>query len=269
MQVLHSSFFNNYLENVLLVAYPIAAIMLTGLLLGWLARRSFAYLWQSIGMPGVMLTAVIGVPVHELSHALMCILFGHKIDGIMLLNFSALRGGQAGYVQHSYNPTNPWQAIGTFFISMGPVFGGVLVIWAALQYLLPIHGLAAGGLFVGNIDWQAIAPAFTSLFSSLFDTAYITNPRWWMFMYIAVSIAAHMDPSATDYRSSAWGIVFILVVTLLATVIFGTFSSNVRGFFDMAANRILMVLVLAVFFGLINFALSYGIHTGYKLVFRK
>ncbi|MGE5418223.1 MAG: hypothetical protein ACM3UZ_15905 [Acidobacteriota bacterium] len=269
MQILHSSFFYSFMNNVLQVAYPIAAILLTGLLLGWLARKSFAFLWKSVGMPGVMLTAIVGVPVHELSHAFMCILFGHKIDGIMLLDFSALRGGQAGYVQHSYNPTNPWQAIGTFFISMGPVFGGVLLIWAALQYLIPNPGLATGGLFMGQIDWQAIYPAFAQLFSGLFDTAYLADPRWWIFMYIAVSIASHMDPSATDYRSSAWGIAFILVVTLLITAIFGSFSPNVQGLIDMATNRILMVLVLAVFFGLINFVLSYGINTGYKLLFRK
>jgi hypothetical protein len=73
--------------------------------------------------------------IHELSHALFCIIFGHKIQEMKL--FSPENDGTLGYVNHSYNPKNPYQQIGNFFIGTGPIWGGVLLLYVASYFLLP------------------------------------------------------------------------------------------------------------------------------------
>ena len=52
-------------------------------------------------------TAVLGTPVHELGHAVMCPLFGHRIRAMKLWN-PRKAAGLYGYVEHTYNPKNLW-----------------------------------------------------------------------------------------------------------------------------------------------------------------
>ncbi|MBQ2734520.1 MAG: hypothetical protein IJF33_01675, partial [Clostridia bacterium] len=52
-------------------------------------------------------TATIGTPIHELGHALMCPLFGHKIKK-MRLWLPTAQDGTYGFVEHSYSKRNLW-----------------------------------------------------------------------------------------------------------------------------------------------------------------
>lgn len=81
-------------------------------------------------------TAVIGTPIHELGHAAMCLLFGHRIERIKLWSPTA-RGGTYGYVEHSYNRHNPWARMGNLFIGLGPIFSGLAVIVLMLHLCFP------------------------------------------------------------------------------------------------------------------------------------
>ena len=76
-------------------------------------------------------TALLGTPVHELGHAAMCLLFGHKITRMKLWSPGG-RGGLYGYVEHSYHRKNPWAQMGNLFIGMGPLFSGLGVVVLAL-----------------------------------------------------------------------------------------------------------------------------------------
>ena len=72
----------------------------------YLSKRVFftalIYIWQ---------TACF---IHELCHAVACIIFFHKI-----IRFAI---SPQPMVIHTYNKNNPYQSIGCFFISFSPVF---------------------------------------------------------------------------------------------------------------------------------------------------
>jgi hypothetical protein len=62
-----------------------------------------------------MVTGVVGVPIHELSHATFALIFGHKIKSIKLFQ-KPDENEVMGYVQHSYNQGSIYQQAGNFFI---------------------------------------------------------------------------------------------------------------------------------------------------------
>ena len=81
-------------------------------------------------------TGFIGTPVHELSHALMCVVFMNRITEIKLFQIDE-ESGTLGYVRHSYNPRNLYQLAGNYFIGVAPIIMGAVILYFAMRFLLP------------------------------------------------------------------------------------------------------------------------------------
>ena len=64
--------------------YMTGMIILVGFILGFLREHSMANFQRSFGWKAVAITAVIGVPIHEMSHAIFCFIFRHKIKKVVL-----------------------------------------------------------------------------------------------------------------------------------------------------------------------------------------
>ena len=87
-----------------------------------------ARFYQNFGSRGqavCIATGFIGTPVHEASHALMCLIFGHKITEIKFFQPNS-SDGTLGYVSHSYNPKNLYQKVGNLFFDLAPTLLGIL-----------------------------------------------------------------------------------------------------------------------------------------------
>ena len=125
-----------FVKTGLETLYLTGAIILVGLLLGFLENQSNRNFQRSLGRNAIMVTGVIGTPIHELSHALTALLFGHRITDIKLFQRPD-QDGVMGYVNHSYNSKNIYHQVGNFFIGIAPIFGGLLVIMALMGVLLP------------------------------------------------------------------------------------------------------------------------------------
>ena len=98
--------------------------VLTGLLLvSFLLER----LWLRIfSGRKYQLLIFLGVLVHEISHALGCLITGAKVHEIGL--FSA----RGSYVKHSQPKI---KVIGNFIISFAPIVGGIAFIWFISEVL--------------------------------------------------------------------------------------------------------------------------------------
>ena len=67
----------NFLVNTIIkttvdTLYLTGMIILVGFILGFLRDHSMENFQRSFGWKAVAITAVIGVPIHEMSHAIFC-----------------------------------------------------------------------------------------------------------------------------------------------------------------------------------------------------
>ncbi|MBN1989953.1 MAG: hypothetical protein JW783_11190 [Bacteroidales bacterium] len=229
----------NALLNFLKLAIVTTASQLTwllgllfifGLLLYVLARFTRATFAQYIGPRfNIFFTGWIGTPVHELGHALFCIIFRHKIIDIKLYNPNA-NNGTLGYVNHAYNPNSTYQKIGNFFIGVGPIIFGAFVLYTAFYYLVPNVNDVFANIEI-QIKWltKGVKGDFSGILGSLWGTTLLTlkslfrpenfsDFKFYIFLYLSLCIASHMELSPPDI-SGAWRgllslIIFFLVLNL-------------------------------------------------------
>lgn len=177
----------------------------------------------------VRLTGYIGTPIHEYSHALMCLLFGHTVKKVSVFGNSK-RSKTLGYVEHTYYRKNLYQQIGNFFIGVSPILAGGAVILLLVRLLTPemffamkretteIRVSLAGG-------FGGVIPSFFSglgaMLGSFFALQNFLDWRWWLCMVLSFSIAIHMEVSRSDIRSGIRGLGVISAMLLVADSILG------------------------------------------------
>ena len=155
-------------------------------------------------------TGFIGTPIHELSHALMCIVFFHKIKEIKFFQADS-KSGTMGYVTHSHNPKNIYQVTGNYFIGTAPLFVGTAIIFLMIKFIFPnvsteilrcfddVAVVQAEGVSLELliIYGQAIWKMFCSVIS-----AFQSGIEWILFVFIALCISIHMKLSGADIKNS-------------------------------------------------------------------
>lgn len=188
---------------------------------------------DGFGYAAVIATSVIGTPVHELSHALMCLLFAHRIEHIRLWKPNN-EDGRLGFVDHSYNPKNPYATVGNFFIGMGPLIFGCAVILLLLYFVFP-ETFRIFVSSVGSVPSDA-ADAF-SLIRTSFEAAfrmYAASSVAWYFkvgaLILIFSVSLHVNLSPEDLKGSTYAIPWLLVLCATFSGVctfFGTEAVNV------------------------------------------
>ncbi|MBR2908265.1 MAG: hypothetical protein IKC26_09540 [Clostridia bacterium] len=206
-------------QYALQIAVTVGMILLTGIVIA-AAKRLFLGCCGSGAYYVELITGLVGTPIHELSHAFFCILFGHKITGICLWTPNP-QNGNLGYVMHTYKRRNLWHQIGNFFIGVAPIIGGNAVLLLLLRLLLPD---AAGSVFSVTFTPPQDPSALPSLFLSaaltvlkaLFVPSNFLSFHWYLYLFFAVLIVLHMEVSRSDIRAGLWGLGFIALLWLLA-----------------------------------------------------
>jgi hypothetical protein len=204
----------------------LAPAALASLVLHWTERRMTFGLTRLAGRGAVLVTGWLGVPIHELSHAAMCVVFRHKIEKLVLFHPDP-ETGTLGYVNHSWNRRNPWQVLGTFFIGIAPLLGGSAVILALLQLLLPgtlrVPEVALPAGPGDSAGWAALGHGLRDTVEhaarTMFAPANLGSWRLWVFLYLALCVGSHISPSRPDLKGSLVGGLACFALLVVAGVI--------------------------------------------------
>ncbi len=215
--------FQQWVLQTLILLAPIVTLVS---LLHLLERVTLRQLAKRLGWRAVLWTGWIGTPLHELSHAAMCLVFRHRIDKLVLFE-PDLQSGRLGYVQHSYNPKNRFQQLGNVFIGVAPIVGGTAALCLLLFLFFPDAANAA-------VETDEIATAMhgqelvlvlqflgsrcAEVLSRIVNWNSLITLRLWVFLYLVLCIGTHMAPSKSDYQGAARGAVLLIGGWLLVAI---------------------------------------------------
>ncbi len=254
----------NYLFQIL---FSVGVIIVFGLIIAAL-NRAWCRMLGSKGVFAMRATGVIGTPVHEIGHAIFCLIFGHKVNGIKLYSMDTSTG-VLGYVNHSYNKKNVYQQIGNFFIGVGPIIFGSIVLTVLMLIMVPATFqkvfASLGG--INNLElgvfseetYYGMITVFIKIFTAIFSFENIKNWIWWIFIIISMSIATHMSLSKADVKGSILGFFVLLVLMFIVDGIIFLISPNIliamtsamiKGSFyiiSLLAIAVILLLILLLF----------------------
>ena len=179
---------------LLIGVLPWIAVALVMQLLSNSIRKSLAKIF---GIQGYIYLTAPGVMIHEIGHAIFCLIFRHKIVEMKL--FSPEEDGTLGYVNHSYNPNSFYQRIGNFFIGTGPIWFGVAVL-SLISWLLLPNEMQISNFFSLNFwgRWQS-----------------------YIWLYLALTISSHITLSPPDLAGSVDGGIAIMATALMGFLLLG------------------------------------------------
>ncbi len=253
--------FSSFLNQIL---FTVGVIFVFGLLIA-LGRRAFCNLLGSAGYKFILATGIIGTPIHELSHALMCLVFGHKITEIKLFQLHS-DDGTLGYVNHSYNPKNIYHQIGNFFIGIAPIVVGSAFLFLFMFLLTPatfsgvMAEIGAFNASNGTFEISSILELFVGILGAIFGGNSIGNFLWWIFFVLAIMISSHMELSGADIKGSVVGVLVFAGILLVVDVILGLIGTPVlAGFTGVIASAGLTVasfLLISLVFTAIMLAVA-------------
>ena len=256
--MLASSVVETLAHSLFLLALVIGPLVLFTWIIHWLEAATQRRLSSRFGWNSVLWTGWLGTPVHELSHALMCLVFQHKIEDMALFQPDRANG-RLGYVVHSYQRGNWYQEIGNFFIGIAPLLGGTAALLALLMVFFPETGQQS--LFGTDPElpfWSRVSQAMSGLFSGLFQPANLLTPKLWLFIYLVICIGSHMGPSADDYRGALKGgvlLAILLVATSLLVSLVGPDTADLnRTFGSLLVPVVAVLLSVVVLCGLATLA---------------
>lgn len=263
-----------FLNILVQLFYYIGGVVLVGYLIS-LINKTFYKIFPTITVCYV--TGFLGTPVHELSHALMCVVFGHKINAIKLFQIGS-EDGTLGYVQHSYNQKNIYQVIGNYFIGTAPIFCGSALLLLAMRYLAPTaffntYANLDEYIVLLQVDFSSlllteglkvVGAVIVSVFSAMLTDGFL----WWLFLIIAFCLALHMNLSGPDIQGSIKGCLLLIVLIVALNLILG-FTPIYNDFLDvmnLGGGYLFTALLLSLIFSLIMLAIGILLRLALKSV---
>lgn len=209
-----------FLACITQVLLWVGGTILVGVLIAF-GNKLFYKCTGTASMAVCLTSGVLGVPLHELGHALFCVIFFHKIVDMKLFMPSA-PNGVLGYVSHQYNPKNFYQKLGNFFIGVGPIImiSGVILLLEFLlvpsmfQYTAAINAAISENAGNGNVLWGLIL--YLKVF---FSVDSLLNWRWWIYVVLSSFICLHMNLSKPDIQGSLTGLLFTVIVFFVFPII--------------------------------------------------
>jgi hypothetical protein len=262
-----NAFIHIILISFVELLYLLGVLIGVGFLLGVLERISNRFFIQALGPRGVLLTAWIGTPIHEMGHLLMCFIWGHRVTKVKFLQLNS-PDGILGYVQHQYNRNSMYHQVGNFFIGLAPLFSGIGSLILGMYLFLPntyltltsqIHQQITFGTLDVNV-LKSVGVAVVAIIKSLFTLENLISPAFWIFLIIAISISSHIALSKADIEGSAKGLVMIFFLLFMINAIGKVLNIDTYNWIVHFAEYNAYVLVfsgIAIMLSIVTLLISY------------
>ncbi len=172
------------------------------------------------------LLSFFGTVLHELSHAIMCVIFRHKIEKIVLFTLKDQKA--RGYVNHQYNPRSMYQCLGCFMIATAPWLASLITVQLA---------------FPNVISYLPLEPFQTPYFFELVTYSDLS-------MLIPVSLIIFFCiPSRTDFVNATKSSV-IALLTIAAAFLIGDFFQLTSAYVEIIEQMLrLSYFTISLYFG--------------------
>ena len=150
------------------------------------------------------LTGYIGVPVHELSHALVCVLFGMRITKMAFYQPNSATG-TLGFVEYRYSPYSMKHALGMALQGIAPLLAGAVIVGLLLANRGPAELPDSGvGHIVGWLAGVVVGTALAAWAQAM------TGPVGLGAVLLATIISMHAIPSLADIKSGLRGLIVLV-----------------------------------------------------------
>lgn len=262
------SFFNIIITSFFQLLALVGVLIAVGFTLGIIERYAHSYLTKTFGQKGVLLTAWIGTPIHEIGHLLMCFIWGHRVTKVKLLQLNPTNG-VLGYVEHQYNQTSMYQQIGLFFIGLGPIFSGIGSLVLGMYFMLPnmFEKLTHYILYEISLDETTVvgivAETLSFLFENLITIDNLINPMFWLYIILAICISSHIALSRADIEGASRGLIALFIALLLfnfVAIFLGIDSQHMIAKITAYNLYVLAFSSIALLFSLVTLLFSYLIY---------
>lgn len=233
-----------------LVLLFFASFLLVAMLLQFITVLITKQGYEIVGVRPWLIISCPGVAVHELGHALFCIIFFHKITEIKLFTLS--HGDTLGYVSHSYNPDSFYQNLGNFFIGIGPIILGVtLLSWLTTDLIHTPFTLNFDSSYTSIWDLisHALMAALTML-GEVFTLDFFLQWEALLWFVALILIGSNITLSKPDIEGASEGASFIVTIFLLYNLVlvkFAPLSETVLQFLGTTMAVTLSFLLLIAF----------------------
>lgn len=243
-----------------ILLYTIGALIVCGFLTYLINYAYTFFVFNSTGKWLIKVSSLIGTPIHEFGHIIMCVIFRHKINEVSFNCFDD--DNTLGYVRHSYNTKSFYQQLGNFFIGLGPIFSGFMFI-AIILYLcfknptLEFYNMCMSKIYAGDniidilISCISLLPSLIKCDASIF-TKIIAG-------IVILSISLHINLSPSDISSSMLGLGYYCIASFifaLITFFIGSISNNIilaLSYFFLVSCVMFFIIIM---FALINLIIS-------------
>ncbi len=244
------------IETLKVTAIQLAGIFgvffLLGYLLSKLQKLSNENYLKALGWKGILWTAWIGTPFHELGHYLFAKIFHHKVVEIALFRPNKETGG-LGHVNHSYKKSSIYQTLGNFFIGAAPMIFGTLLLFLLLSFLLPNGKGILSVLIDARTSLSSLVASIPTVFGMIFSTTNIITWQFWLFLYLSFAISSHIAPSNQDRKGMWSGFLWIVILifllnfaALLLRIDLTSYILKTAGYLNVLTALTLYALVMSI-----------------------
>lgn len=232
------------------------------LVLRQLSHEANQRLVNIFGFNSQIIVGGLGIIVHELSHLIMAIVFGHHINAVRLLRIpSDTNDMSLGYVKHTWAPTSTYQKVGNAFIGIAPVLGCTLLIYIIMRTLnAPIScvqdQITAQLLSNGTtLNWNFLTHSWIYVFE-LFQINFDSVRHSIIALLLVISLCfGGFDLSEADLNSGKYaflGLIGVIFIGLLLISFLGFHAALLPFLVDITVWIYLVFIISVVILVVIN-----------------